>query len=137
MIGHSRGQALAAYQSVANHGGVAAADPHGLVLMLLEGALERVARLRVAIIEKDFNEKARAINRTLGILDELRGSLDFEVGGEIARNLNALYDYIERQLLGVSMSLNLDAVDEVTRLLSHLRTTWVAVRAEAVKPPVA
>jgi len=130
-------QALAAYQTVASHGGVAAADPQGLVLMLLDGALERTARLRIAIIEKNYTEKARAINRTLGILDELRGSLDFDVGGEIARNLDALYDYCSRQLLGVTVSLNLDTVDEVLRLLNHVRLTWLAVRAEAAKPAAA
>jgi flagellar protein FliS len=137
MIGPSRDQALTAYQTVANHGGVAAADPQGLVLMLLDGALERTARLRIAIVEKNYTEKARAINRTLGILDELRGSLDFEAGGEIARNLDALYDYCSRQLLGVTVSLNLDTVDEVLRLLNHVRLTWLAVRAEAAKPAAA
>ena len=69
MMGLSRDQALDDYQTVASHGGVAAADPHGLVLMLRDGALERTARLRIAIVEKNYTEKARAINRTLGILD--------------------------------------------------------------------
>jgi flagellar protein FliS len=137
MMGLSRDQALAAYQTVASHGGVAAADPHGLVLMLLDGALERTARLRIAIVEKNYTEKARAINRTLGILDELRSSLNLEAGGEIARNLDALYDYCSRRLLGVTVSLNLDTVDEVLRLLNHVRVTWLAVRAETAKPAAA
>jgi flagellar protein FliS len=134
MMAHSHGNALAAYQSVATHGGVAAADPHGLVLMLLEGALERVARARIAIVESNFPEKARLINRVLGILDELRGSLDFEVGGELARNLDGLYDYCGRQLLGASASLKLEPIDEVIRLLKHVRDTWTAVRVIAQTP---
>ncbi len=133
MMGHARGNALAAYKSVATHGGVAASDPHGLVLMLLDGALERVARARVAILERNFTEKARVVNRALGILDELRGSLDFEVGGALARNLDGLYDYCSRQLLGASASLKLEPLDEVIRLLKHVRTTWDAVSAEAQK----
>jgi flagellar protein FliS len=47
MNAYSRRSTLAAYQSVATHGGVAATDPHGLVLMLMDGALERLGRARV------------------------------------------------------------------------------------------
>jgi len=130
MIGHSRGNALAAYQSVATHGGVAAADPHGLVLLLLDGALERVARARIAIQERDISEKARLINRALGIIDELRGSLDFTAGGDLARNLDGLYDYCSRQLLKGSATLTVEPLEEVARLLRHLRGTWVAVRKD-------
>ena len=81
MTAHSRGSALAAYKSVATHGAVAAADRHGLVLLLIDGVTERVARMRVAIQAGDLEEKANASNRALGILDELRGCLDFEAVG--------------------------------------------------------
>ena len=46
MNGHSRASTLGAYQSVAAHGGVAAADPHRLIVMLMDGALERIAQAR-------------------------------------------------------------------------------------------
>jgi flagellar protein FliS len=131
MIGHSRGQALAAYQTVATHGGVAAADPHGLVLMLLDGLFQRVAAMRLAVLEGDYNEKARMANRALLILDELRGSLDFEAGGEVARNLDGLYDYCGRQIVQASVSLRAELLDEVSRLVNHIRATWLTVRAAA------
>jgi flagellar protein FliS len=130
MMGHSRGNALAAYQSVATHGGVAAADAHGLVLMMLDGVLERVARARIAIVGREFDEKARLIDRATAILEELRSSLDFEAGGELARNLDGLYDYCSRQLLRSSATLAIEPLDEVGRLLRHVRETWVTVRAD-------
>ena len=128
MIGHSKGQALAAYQSVATHGGVAAADQHGLILMLIDGVLERVAGARAAIVDHDMPGKARLLNRALVIVDELRGSLDFEAGGQVARNLDSLYEYCSRRMLAASVGLNAEPLDEVVRLLSHIRGSWVAAR---------
>ena len=130
MIGHSRGNALAAYQSVATHGGVAAASAHGLILLLLDGALERTAAARVAIREQDYDGKARMVNRALSIIDELRRSLDFQAGGPLARNLDSLYDYCQRQLLKASVELRIEPLDEVAKLIKEIRTAWVAVRPE-------
>ena len=69
-------QKLAAYQSVATHGGVAASDPHRLIVMLMDGALERIASARALARQGDHTEKARLLHRTVSIIDELR------IGGE-------------------------------------------------------
>lgn len=130
MMGHSRGGALAAYQSVAAHGGVAASDAHGLVLMLLDGLQERISAAHLAIQNSDFDAKARFLNRSLGILGELRRALDFEAGGALARNLDALYDYCTRQLLVASVELRTEPLDEVSRLVNEIRIAWMSVRSE-------
>jgi len=108
MSAYSRSSSLAAYQSVAAHGGVAAADPHRLIIMLMDGALERIAAARCAMGSGEQGDKARMIHRAVAILDELRASLNFEVGGEIAANLADVYDYASRQL----MKANLDSRPE-------------------------
>ena len=99
MSAYPRAGNLAAYQTVATHGGVAASDPHGLIVMLLDGALERIAAARGFMANGMQAEKGRLIGRAVAIVDELRISLDGARGGELARNLEALYDYIGRQLM--------------------------------------
>ncbi|RYG65986.1 flagellar protein FliS, partial [bacterium] len=68
MPAYSRSSPLAAYQQVAVHGGVAASDPQRLVLMLMDGALERIAQARGAIEHGALESKAALIHRTVAIL---------------------------------------------------------------------
>ena len=131
MPAYSRSPSLAAYQSVAAHGGVAAADPHRLITMLLDGALERLAAARGAMENGAIETKARLIHRTGAIIDELRASLNFEAGGEIAANLGALYDYCGRQLLKANLENRKELVDEVANLLREIRSAWIALPAQA------
>lgn len=131
MPAYSRSHSLAAYQSVAVHSGVAAADPHRLIVLLLDGALERIAQARGAIVNGSQETKARLIHRTVAIVDELRGSLNFEAGGEIAANLGALYDYAGRQLMKANLESRADLLEEVASLLREVRGAWVAMPASA------
>jgi flagellar protein FliS len=99
MSAYSRNLQLAAYQSVAAHGGVAHDDPHRLVLMLMDGAQQRIQAARGCLERGDRAQKAQMLQRALAIIDELRASLDPQRGGPLAQNLADLYDYMSRQLM--------------------------------------
>ena len=122
---------LAAYSSAQAHGGVAAADPHRLIVMLMDGALERIVTARGCMARGETAEKARLINRAVSIIGELRSSLDFNGGGPIAANLGELYDYMCRRLLKATADDRTEMLDEVTKLLTQIRTAWVAIPTEA------
>jgi flagellar protein FliS len=131
MSAYSQSSRLAAYQSVAAHGGVAAADPHQLIVMLLDGALERVAGARGAIENGEFANKSRLIHKAVEIVHELHASLNFESGGSIAANMGDLYDYASQQLLRASLENRTALLDEVTNLLREIRSAWIAIPAAA------
>lgn len=122
---------MAAYQSAAAHGGVAASDPHGLVVMLMDGALERIVTARGCMQRGEMIEKARLLNRAVSIVGELRSSLDLSAGGQIAVNLSELYDYMCRRLLTATSENRVEMLDEVTRLLHEIRGAWVAIPPQA------
>jgi flagellar secretion chaperone FliS len=122
---------LAAYSSASAHGGVAAADPHRLIVMLMDGALERISTARGCIARGDTVEKARLLNRAVSIIGELRNSLDVKGGGQIAANLGELYDYMCRRLLKASSENRVELLDEVSNLLHEVRGAWVAIPKEA------
>ena len=122
---------LAAYSSAQAHGGVAAADPHRLIVMLLDGALERITTARGCMARGDTAEKARLINRAVSIIGELRNSLDLNAGGPLAANLGELYDYMCRRLLKATAENRVEMLDEVAKLLTEIRTAWVAIPNEA------
>lgn len=131
MSGYARSSNLAAYQSASAHGGVAAADPHRLVVMLMDGALERIATARGCIERKEWVEKARLLNRAASIIGELRSSLDMKAGGQIAINLADLYDYMCRLVLQANADNSAKHLDEASKLLHEIRDAWVAIPAQA------
>ena len=61
------------------------------------------------------------------VVDELRASLNFEAGGDIAANLGALYDYCSRQLMKASLENRGELLDEVATLIRELRGAWIAL----------
>lgn len=130
MSANPRAANVAAYQNAATHGGIAAANPHGLIMMLLEGALERIAAARGRMLNGLIGEKAELIAKTLAIVDELRGSLDLARGGEIAANLDALYAYISTRLIKANVENRPEFLDEVTSLLKEIHAAWIALPLE-------
>ena len=125
------GAKIAAYSSASAHGGVAAADPHKLIVMLMDGALERIATARGCMERKDMVEKARLLNRAVSIVGELRNSLDLKAGGQLAANLGELYDYMSRTLLKANADNSTKQLDEVIKLLHEIRGAWISIPAQA------
>ena len=134
MSGFARNSKLAAYQSVSVHGGVSSADPHGLVLMLMDGALQRLALARGCLERRETTRKAQLLHSCITVITELRGSLNLAQGGELAQNLSSLYDYMMRQLLRASVEDNQELIREVMGLLGEIRGAWVAIGPEVRAP---
>jgi flagellar protein FliS len=134
---YARNTKLAAYQSVAVHGGVANADPHAMVQMLLDAAAERMAIARGCIERSETARQASLLHSCVLIIGELRGSLNLTEGGPLAQNLSDLYDYMIRRLMVANASSDATVILEVTRLLNEIRDAWIAIGPEVRKtaPP--
>ncbi len=130
MNGYPGASKLSAYQNVSAHGGVAAADPHRLVLLLLNAATERLTTARGCIERGEIARKAKLLHSCTSIIAELRGSLDMERGGPLAQNLSDLYEYMARRILTANAANNAKAIGEVLNLLSEIRDAWAAIAPE-------
>ena len=116
--------------------GAAASDnaSHALVGMLFEGALGAVARARGAMREGDIPGKSNAIRKALGIVGEgLRASLNVAEGGELARNLDQLYGYIELRLTHANMRNDDAALEECASLLRPLYEAWQQISSQVLE----
>lgn len=121
-------RAAAAYSSVGVETGVSTSDPHKLILMLFEGALLQIGTASIAMENKDIPKKGAAISQAIEIiLNGLKVSLDYEAGGELAQRLGALYDYMTQRLLYANLHNSRPAMDEVTQLLTDLKSAWEAI----------
>ncbi len=115
------------YNQVRAHAHVEGASPHRLIQLLMDGALEKIRVAKGVMARNDVAEKVRHINWALSIIDGLRQSLDVEKGGEIAQNLEALYDYMQRRLIAANIENDAKILDEVASLLIEIKTAWDAV----------
>lgn len=127
MYARSQSQSVNAYRQSAAHGGVAAADPHQLITMLYDGALERIRAAKGAMAVRDRALAAQTLQRAVDIVEELRCSLRPQADGQIARNLGDLYEYCARRLISASLRQSSEPLDEVAGLLRELRSAWVSI----------
>jgi len=118
---------LAAYRSTAVHSGVDAADPHRLIVMMMDGALERIATARGLMAHGASAEKAQLLHRAVAIIDELRNCLNFKAGDQIAANLDSLYEYMCQRIMQANSANKPEWLDEVSRLLTEIRSAWLQI----------
>lgn len=122
-------RALNAYAQIDTQTAIASATPVQIIVLLYDGAINSLASAKGKMQEMKLAEKGQLISKAIGIVEGLRAVLDFEKGGDIARNLNDLYDYMKRRLASANLKNDQAGLDEVIGLLSNLRGAWVEIEA--------
>lgn len=121
-----------AYVKIDEETGVASASPHKLIVMLFDGALVAVASAIQYMKSGNVPAKGQSISKAIMIIDGgLRASLNLEVGGDIAVNLNALYQYMSNQLLIANLKNQPETLQMVHGLLTDLKQAWEAIGDKA------
>lgn len=118
------GNALNAYRSVDVYGGVEAADGPRLIELLLVGVVAAIQAAGAHLGRGDLPAKAQELSRAVNIVDTLRASLDHDQGGEIAANLEQIYEYVARRLTLANARNDAAMLEESMRLLSQIRDAW-------------
>jgi flagellar secretion chaperone FliS len=123
--------AAATYAQVDLESRVAASNPHGLIEMLFDGAIMAVGQADQCLAAGDPRAKGQAVSRAIRIIEEgLKASLDPSSGGELARHLGELYDYMAQRLLMASIKNEAEGFQEVRKLLVELRGAWTQINGE-------
>ncbi len=100
-----------------------------ILLMLYDGAIRFSKQAKVSIEADDMATKGKYIGKTIAIISEFSNSLDHDIGGEMAENLDALYQFMISELSKANVKNDSDPVDTVCTMLCELRATW----AEAIE----
>jgi flagellar secretion chaperone FliS len=95
-----------------------------VVVLLYDGAIQSIEMARREIHAHNVREKARYLGRAIAIIGELNSVLDHEQGGEIARSLRRLYDYMLMELVEANTRNNEQRLDGPLRCLTTLREAW-------------
>lgn len=106
---------------------VTTADPVKLVLMCYDGAIRNLKIAREKYASKEYEAKAKAVQKVQDTLSLLIQSLDFEKGGAIAERLNSIYGYMTRRIIEGDLKRDMEAFDEVISMLEELASGWAAI----------
>jgi flagellar protein FliS len=114
---------------------VTTVDGGKLIVLLYEGAIKFLRKAQESIEAKDIKQRHNSIVRALNIIDELRNSLNFSQGGEIAKNLQALYLFMNRHLTLANAKNDPKMIQEVINLLASLKEAWetILTKPEVIK----
>lgn len=118
-------KALNAYQRDSLKVEVESASPYKLVVMLYEGAIKAINMAKMHMQQGNVAEKGIAVSRAISIIEDgLRLSLEKEKGGQLAENLDALYEYMGIELLRANLHNDVQKLEHVLRLLTDLKEAW-------------
>jgi flagellar protein FliS len=115
---------------------ILSADPMKLVEILYRAAIESISDARGYLARGVIRERSNAISKACEILIELALNLDLQRGGDIARNLAKLYDYMQYRLLQANAEQTDKPLAEVDSLLRTLLEGWQNCAPAATGPTI-
>ena len=125
--------AMQQYTQVGNQSTAAFANPHRLIQMLMEGALEKISKAKGFMENGNIASKGEHISWAISIIEGLRVSLDHSQGGEISQNLESLYVYMMSRLTEANVQNSVEMLDEVSGLLLDIKSGWDAIPQDVIE----
>jgi flagellar protein FliS len=119
------------YRNIGAYGSLAEATPYQVVQLMLDTVLVRIGEAAGHLERGEVAAKGEKIGKALGIIEALTLGLDKAGGGEIAANLERLYDYVARTLLRAQLENRSDLLKEVGSLLREIKVGWDGIAPAA------
>jgi len=104
---------------------VTTASPGELTLMLYNGCLKFLNKSKLAIEEKNIQDKNTNLQKAQAIISELMSTLNMNI--EISKNMMALYEYMNTRLVEANIRNDISIIEEVEGLVTEFRDTWKEV----------
>ena len=113
-------KALRTYQNTQ----IRTAKPEKVLLMLYEGCIKFVRIAKVRMQEKKLAEKGKYISKAIAIISEFINTLDHNVGGQLSRDLEGLYNFMVDKLIEANMKNEVEHLEVVDNILCTLYDGW-------------
>lgn len=100
-----------------------------IIVMLYDEGIKQID-FAIEMLEskgKNLDEISNALIKAQDIITELMASLDFERGGEVAKNLFSLYMFFNQRLIEANLNKEIEPVKIVRRLFGELRGAWADI----------
>jgi flagellar protein FliS len=103
---------------------VQGSTPLGLVVMLYDGAIAAMQRAITAIEDQDIQKKCTHLNRAQAIIAQLEGTLNFELGGQVAQTLKQFYVHARTRILEANIKNSKEILTSLVQQFSMVREAW-------------
>ena len=121
---YATNKGINAYKKDSLKSDLAGADPHRIIQLLMQGALERLALSKGFIERRDMESKSNTLTRVVEIINALRDALDREANPELVDNLDALYGYMIEQVHEAGLNMDVSKIDVVMQLMLEIKGAW-------------
>lgn len=115
------------YKSIELQTRIDTASPHELIELLLQGARSHIATAQGNIQRKQIKEKGEHLSKAINIIEGLKSCLNHEQGGEIAGNLQQLYDYLQHLLLKANLNNDEELLVQSNQILAEVHQAWQSI----------
>lgn len=105
-----------------------------LIVLLYDSAIQAVELAGDGIARRHQSDKSRFLGRAVGIVGELSSVLDFEQGGEIAKSLYRLYEYMLSEMTQANLHNDARRLEGPLRCLKEMRDAWHVVAQQQNQP---
>ncbi|KUJ97369.1 MULTISPECIES: flagellar export chaperone FliS [Thermodesulfobacterium] len=112
------------------------ADPLDLVIMLYSKAISCL-KISKNVIEsglnnpEDIKKKAENLGKATDIIAYLQGSLNLEKGGDIAKNLNEIYQTLLDELIVANTQNDAKKITDSIEVLEKLKKAWEEIKCQS------
>lgn len=121
---------LQAYKKVSVDSQLSAASPHKVIQMLMAGAIERLVQGKAAMLQGNVAVKGERLGKALDIIISLRGCLSMDDGGDVASNLDQLYEFMITQVSMANSENDPQPIDDVIDIIREIKSAWDQIPAE-------
>lgn len=120
-------KAFAEYQQTNAATAVVDASPHQLTLLLLKAVMDKISIAMGAIERNDIPLRVTSVSKAIDIVIELKSTLDLEQGGDVAGELDRLYQFSLDQLLDANLQSDTDKLLAVREVIGTINEAWVQI----------
>ena len=119
------------YAAVRNGEVMEGMSPHRVTQLMLETLATRIAEARGHCERGEIEARGTKIAKGIALIEGLVLSLDLERGGDIAANLQSLYEYLARRLVTANLDNSLETLDEASALVGEIKAGWDGIATAA------
>ena len=115
--------------------GISTSSQGQLILMMYDGALQAVNQSMQCMDQKDVAGQSKHILKAQDIINELSLALDMKQGGEVAKTLEQLYQFVLNQLIQANITSDKMYLESIVKVLSPLRDAWSRISEPSNEDP--
>ena len=96
----------------------------------MAGAIERLIQGKAAMEQGNIPIKGERLGKALDIIISLRSCLSMDDGGDIAQNLDQLYEFMISQITEANHKNDPQPIDDVIDIIREIKSAWEQIPAE-------